>query len=649
MPTWFIGQIRLYIHQIKADIYTEHPKKIVANKKFDAAIIDAFSKGNVGLGVENIEKLICSTYESLKVGGKLILHYSSEILSDTTASGIALRNLRKWMIEEKCVSSVILLPYDINLNGFITHSAQTALIILEKKEHSSIRMIDASDAYIPTETRTRTIDSNKLIHFMNADSEEYANKIIDASYDEIKNSMVLLPTFRLLQQRLRLQNLPNLVTLKDLLIPYKNEYVNSGNEEIRVVYTNELSDNIATAIKDFCNIEIKADSEGGTLLEKDNLLLFSIYAGVFKCSIFRKTDGVKVMCSNKIQVFEVDSGISDIEFFVSELYEDYVQEQVKALCSPYRSFAMNTQFLMDIMISIPSDSNHNALNSTFERKLKAQEKIIKATGLQLEQLQNKELNDFVLTMRARKHAIGQVLLDLLPAIPVLKEILKQNHGVLKSSDEILDNGTTLEGYLDLLQGLVKQIANMVHHLTDDTKFGTPSEVFLYKLIENYKEDLIEDEFSFDIVYTSEDGFFVNKDSDIRGDKRYIDYKISINPEDFYQVLNNIKSNAQKYGFVHSDKEYTIQISAMPYQLNGKDSVLIRVMNNGESLAKGMTPEKVFVLGEHAGKGDGIGGWQMKNIVEHYGGTIDLINRTDDESYFKIEYQIVLPIIESYDI
>ena len=129
----------------------------------------------------------------------------------------------------------------------------------------------------------------------------------------------------------------------------------------------------------------------------------------------------------------------------------------------------------------------------------------------------------------------------------------------------------------------------------------------------------------------------------------MDFKLSIAPKDMYQLLDNIISNAKKYGFVQQDKEYVIQLSAIPYQLNGKDAVLISIMNNGEALAKGMTPEKVFVIGEHAGKGNGIGGWQMKNIVEHYGGAISLVNHTNEESYFKIEYEIVLPIIESYEV
>lgn len=635
LPYWILGQIRLFIHQIDADIKRGHSSKKVQKKKYDAAIIDTFSTGCVGFGVGNIEDQIQSSYNSLNEGGKLILHYSSEILSDTTTNGVALHNLRKWMIEEKCVSTIVLLPYDINLNGRITHSAQTALIILEKKALPSIRMVDASDAYIHIGGREKAINSEEVIQLMNANCTVCPNKLTDVAYDEISKYTNLLPTFYSLQPRLHQQKLPNLVALKDLLIPYKNDYINSEDEDIRFVYTNELSNNIATATRDFLDIEVKECSEKGTLLDKDNLLLVSFYSNVLKCSIFKRTEGIKVVCSNQILVFEVHDSISDIEFFVSELFEDYVQEQVKALCSPYRSVTRSPQFIGDVMINIAPDSNHTAVNRTLERKLKAQENIIKATGLHLERLQNKELNDFVHTMRVRKHAMAQVLNSVVPAIRVLKLTLEKNGGTLKSTDVILRrSGTTLEEYLDRMQGQIDRIATMVDVLTDDTIYEAPSVVSLYKLLHDYKEKLIEDRFTFTIL---------------RDTHQYMDFKLSIAPKDMYQLLDNIISNAKKYGFVQQDKEYVIQLSAVPYQLNGKDAVLISIMNNGEALAKGMTPEKVFVIGEHAGKGNGIGGWQMKNIVEHYGGAISLVNHTNEESYFKIEYEIVLPIIESYEV
>lgn len=649
LPSWVIGQIRLFIHQIDADIKREYPKKNVTNKKYDAVIIDTFSTGKVGFGVGNIEKQIRSTYRSINEEGKLIFHCSSEILLGTTTSGDALGNLRKWMIEEKCISSVVLLPNNIlRSQRFMQSTVQSVLIIIEKKTHQSIRMIDGSESYIRMGGREKAINSNDLIRLLHSNSHDCSTKCIDVTYEEISKNTILLPTYYLLQQSLRQRNLSNLVALRDLLIPYRNEYICS-DEKLCYIYSKDLSDNIATAMKDFSEIDAKVCSEKGTLLDKDNLLLFSIYSGVLRCSIFKKTDGVKVMCSNQIQVFEVHSSISDIEFFVSELFESYVQEQINTIISPYRSLANNTNLLLNIMISIPSDSNHNAVNRTFERKLKAQEKIIKATGLQLEQLQNKELNDFVHTMRVRKHAIAQVLNSVAPAIDVLKMTLEKNGGVLKATDVILRrSGTTFEGYLDRIHNQVNKIVTMVDMLTDGTEYGAPSVVSVYELIEKYKEKLIDDQFSLKVVFTSESGFFLDMVADT-SNQHFTDYKLSIDPKDFYQLLDNIVSNAKKYGFVHSEKDYIIQISAMPYQLNGKEAVLLSVMNNGESLAKGMTPEKVFTIGEHAGKGDGIGGWQMKNIVEHYGGAIDLINSTDDDSFFKIEYQIVLPIIESYEL
>ena len=445
----------------------------------------------------------------------------------------------------------------------------------------------------------------------------------------------------------------SLVKLSDILTIYRGRRVDSSYGPVRLIRSTHISDNIATAIKDFSELEPESLNGSHRLLEKDNLLLVSKIGDKFKCSIFRKKEGMNIACHNIISVYELNSDSTNIEYLVSELYEDYIQDQVDALCTSMFPRQITTTRFLDVQINIQKMTA--AQNAEYmqrvlsERKINAQEELLKKTGLQLEQLQNKELNNFVRTMRVRKHAIAQVLNSVAPAIDVLKMTLEKNGGILKSSDVILRrSGTTLDGYLDKLQDQVNKIVTMVDVLTDGTEYGAPSEVSLYELIENYKGKLIEDKFSFVVVYTSESGFFIDKGSD-QYSQHYTDYKLSIDPKDFYQLLDNIISNAKKYGFVQSNQDYTIQISAMPYQLNGKDAVLLSIMNNGESLAKGMTPEKVFLIGEHAGKGDGIGGWQMKNLVEHYGGTIDLVNRTDDESYFKIEYQIVLPIIESYEV
>ena len=58
----------------------------------------------------------------------------------------------------------------------------------------------------------------------------------------------------------------------------------------------------------------------------------------------------------------------------------------------------------------------------------------------------------------------------------------------------------------------------------------------------------------------------------------------------------------------------------------------------------MNPIRVFEWGK--GSGTGIGGAQIKSIVEHYGGSIHLEELTNDAEGFTIRYAIFIPLIET---
>lgn len=640
---WALGQIRLYMHGVKADIKIGDSCNRSFSNKFDAIICTP------PFGVKEVDANLPSLYDKLNEGGILVFIYSVGLLYEYTEP---LRSFRKRLLKDKSVRSVVMLPQNIYHNT----SVQTALIVIEKKPHTSIRMIDGESALLFGSSLTRrkvnVIDLDELMRLLHT-PDLSSDKVAEIEYDSFYYDDNLIPAYHLVSQKLAKSNFENLNRLESVLKIYRSSLLDSHNQLVRYVYANDLPDNIAAVETNFSALKPVSCPGAYKLLDKDNLLLVSPVGGKFRCAIFRKTADTPVICHSSIMVYELTQPSLDMLYLVGELFEPYVQKQINALSIVGFSRRITPVHFLKVLVNLPSlqdqKSSIELLRKQFERQLTAYEKQLLDKTRLLDQLRDEKHNNFVHTMRVRKHAIAQVLNSVAPAIDVLKMTLEKNGGVLKSSDVILRrSGTTLDGYLDRLQDQVTKIVTMIDVLTDDTEYGAPSKVSLYELIENYKGKMVEDKFSFEIVYTSENGFFVNKDSD-RDYQHYIDYKISIDPKDFYQMLDNIISNAKKYGFVQSDKEYTIQVSAMPYLLNGKEAVMISVMNNGENLAKGMTPEKVFLIGEHAGKGNGIGGWQMKNIVEHYGGTIDLVNNTDDEFFFKIEYQIVLPIIESYEV
>ena len=71
------------------------------------------------------------------------------------------------------------------------------------------------------------------------------------------------------------------------------------------------------------------------------------------------------------------------------------------------------------------------------------------------------------------------------------------------------------------------------------------------------------------------------------------------------------------------------------------AVSISISNNGEPIHPSVDRKRFFEWGY--GSGSGIGTWQLKDIVEHYGGTIELHEYSEKDTSFAIEYYIVLPL------
>lgn len=109
------------------------------------------------------------------------------------------------------------------------------------------------------------------------------------------------------------------------------------------------------------------------------------------------------------------------------------------------------------------------------------------------------------------------------------------------------------------------------------------------------------------------------------------------------IFDNIIANAVNHGFTDQERIYMIRINYANILTEDGKMLEIRIMNNGEKLPDGMTPDKIFTWG--IGSGTGYGSWQTKNIVEHYGGYIEFNQFDDNADGFNIEYRIILPMTE----
>lgn len=638
--TWAIGKMRLLLHGIDADIIEGNSEEGRRHQKFDAII----TTPPFGIG-DNVESLL-RLYNMLNDGGRLIFFTPLSLLCNYRKE----LEFRKQLTREQSIRSIVQIPFEV----FAKTGIHTALIIVEKKVHQSIKMIDVSYLAKTNKKSRCFIDDDTLTAICECikGAQQIADYCVNVPYDKIhlRKNYDLRPSAYIVEEKIKASKLPNLVYLRDLLVTYSN--VNRAhNGKVRKVAIRDLAENIFNSEKDFLNIPLEYSSYFNTVLEEDNLLLISMMGDRLKPTIFRYVkDGKIVTERSKICAFKLVSNLVSLQYIVSELNKEYVQEQLDAI--GYGSYFIHTNAdkILDIQISIPSRTTRDEIaeeRSISATKLQLQGKILNQTDLQLQQLQDHKHNEYVKLMNQRKHAMQQILNQIEPAVDRLQIMLK-NNGMLRATDFTSQSSQrTVSESLHNIYAQTMRLINMVDSLTQKVEFSPSIDVSLYNMLEEFSDNWIVSNYKINIVYMSESGFWTNRPNKQMRQWKYTDYKLHIDPQSFKQVLENIVSNAVKYGFTNKDNNYVIQISTMPTTLYGRNAVEIRIANNGDPLPIGITPEKVFMLNVSSGDGDGMGGWHTKYIIEHYGGIITLENKPKD-SEFKIEYIITLPIIETYE-
>ena len=97
-----------------------------------------------------------------------------------------------------------------------------------------------------------------------------------------------------------------------------------------------------------------------------------------------------------------------------------------------------------------------------------------------------------------------------------------------------------------------------------------------------------------------------------------------------------------HGFKDSDKQYIIQ-SSISFLEDNEGYFVLDVSNNGRPLPEEFTFKHLTTRGEKTtdSNGAGIGGADIKDIVDKYNGKFELIN--DSKSTFPVTYRISFPI------
>lgn len=224
-------------------------------------------------------------------------------------------------------------------------------------------------------------------------------------------------------------------------------------------------------------------------------------------------------------------------------------------------------------------------------------------------------------MHMKKHALGQTLFNLNNWWKILQSARSKGNGVV--CDTTVISSVRQVTVADVYESLEKVMAKLNKQLSRfDAGYGMSQEEFdLVEAVVEYATDNPSPSFVFEGV------------EELLSLKNI---RVTFSHEALKMVLNNIISNAVSHGFSEDKRdENKIRIGL---EARGSDYVLT-VANNGAPLK--ITKEDVFIYGQTSGETEkhfGIGGYEIKKLMNEFDGDAELISSPDEE--FTVTYRLV---------
>ncbi|MBR5824174.1 MAG: N-6 DNA methylase [Paludibacteraceae bacterium] len=518
------------------------------------------------------------------------------------------KSLIKDLITRDILDTVVLLPKNI----FPQTAIQTAIIVVnkEKTNRGFVRLIDASECYFQ-KGRKNVLDFETVSTLLDCDSD---NRVKVISNNEISNNEYdITPKVYAQSQEVAFPEGYEIVDFRDILeqCPTQKQYYAENGYIAKIPQLSTDSFDCERKIEDF-----------EYFIGVDNVV--KVEEPVILISRIREAKPTYCIASSEKPLFIHANVIpfrikKDCEWVEPHYLCLELSNRIKNVFFGANIPSLSINRLVNVRLAFPSRL-FDEQKRLFE-VASYQSKLAKAQELGLQEVIDKLKAEYMNEVRARRH-------DMSPHIGVLDMIeckLRQYVGQIDMREDMSEK---MIRALDYYRAALDELKKIVDVLSQENEFGN-SEVIDLNV---YFQGRLNNTSGYTIEYTCdsyvveeeliEDPWLVNVDS------RY-----------FARVVNNIIVNAEKHGFVDSErKDYKLDIRL---GLNDDRTMYqIDFANNGKSLPAGFDKRLYGIRGEKAGRtaGSGIGGHIVKSFVENYNGDYDLFMDNNE-----VVIRILLPI------
>lgn len=553
--------------------------------------------------------------DELNPQGKLIAVVSLGLLFRAGAE----QNLRQYVIENDLIEAVISLP-----GGLLPHTMiPFGIIVLNKsKENKGVACFINGNEFVKGPRNNKILDDKGLL-------ENIKNK--DFQYiRSISNEEIIRNDFNLSVPRY-FKNVFDGVYLRDLIKPIRGQKTYEIPFGTVVKIKDLRDDKFNYKFDPNLNQQIQALTTEQVISQ--SCLLISSVGENIKPTYFNYISE-PIYVSSNIFAFYIDEEKIDIDYLINELYADSSIEQLNSFQIGTGIPKLRKDDFLSILIEFPSLEEQKA----------------KVKGLKEEHIKNKESqlilerellglkDDAFREFASIKHTFRQYLNSLKSNVAGTRKFILNNTDQNITINSIYSNNInrTLGEHLISLEGTIDSMSMLLTSADEQIVTSRPIEVDLIELIKEAQSRFTNNEiFHFENLHIDLESFSQDGDGQIAP-------IIQIDPEDFYRIFSNIISNAVDHGFKNKVGNNLIRTS-LSFDAENLYCIL-EVSNNGKKMAPSFTVKHLTTRGEKTtdSTGAGIGGADIKSILDKYQGTVTLKN--ENESTFPVTYEIGLPIV-----
>ena len=621
---WLIGFFRLMFRGMEVDSYINKDFLDLERDnvvKYDAILVtlpwvryvERIIKSS--LLFENYQHTDSRTYAiehalmNMKEGGVSYIFVHSSFLNNN-------ETFFTLLLKHKYLQMVILFPEEIWNKAY--YKEFDAIIVLKKNETGKVCFIDATSFLRKIGDVAFKLANKELLYAINKKDDKYFRNIHED--DIIVNDRCLYPKLYFTIQLIH-REMPSCQYLKirEFLRPIENsvilDYRDFENEyranHAKVVEPKELIPQKFSYEYSFSAFDYIKPSHGNVykILDKNVILMPKFERYIGNPMLYVNKVNEDVLVPDSVKVFDYDSSIIDPLYFCHEFQQVYIQKKL----SDNKMFnypIFNFDEILDIKMLVPSIEVQKAVYQEEKRAYH----LSKLQELGFEKILEKERKAYMDDLDCKQHNIGQILERISSGADLILIEIKESK---RLDDEIIRKMESHIENIELLSDKIKQ-------LTTPCSIAKGEDIDLRKRIYDYASTE-----KYEVIYDVSDLERMGHDYAI----------VSIGKDNFDVIMENILNNACKHGFIKEEK-HIVKIK-LSFDVNCNEYIL-EISNNGKAMPEHMDTYRYGIRGEKGGPtaNTGLGGYQIRTIVEHFKGSYEVVN--DPSSVFPVKIIIKLP-------